>query len=117
MRLNSMHTQPYTAKSIPRASIHRRGVISINTISTSRDPSSALHDLARQASQYYIILDGQLSRNTTSFIHGGYALIYTGTLSLERRGAVVTTVGGGAHDQKKFLKVMSLLYKNGSPSL
>ena len=84
---------------------------------TSRDLSSALHDVARQASQYYILLDGRLSRDTTSRARGGYAIVYAGTLSMERKGAVVTTVGGDARGQEKVLKVKLLLYKNSHPSL
>ena len=95
--LNFMRIQSYAAKSIPRASIdhhHHHGPISINTIFTSRDLSSALHELAHQVSQYYIILDGRLSRDTTFRIRGGRSLVYRGTLFLERKGAVVTTTGG-----------------------
>ena len=112
-----MRIQPYTSKSIPRASVHHRGLISVETSSTSGDRSSTLHEFARQASQYYIILDGRLSRDTACCAISGDTCVHKATLSLKRKGAVVTTVGGGAHDQKKFLKVMSLLYKNGSPSL
>jgi len=109
-----MRMQSSTANSIPRASTRDQGLISINTISTSRDPSSTLHEIARQASQDYIILDGRLSRDTTSFIRAGYSCVYAGTLSLERKGVVVTTIGGGSRDQEKVLKVMSLLYRNSS---
>lgn len=113
--LNSICTQPYTAKYIPRASIHRHGLISI---STSCDLSSALHEFARQALQYYIILDGWLSRDTMSCVlRGGYAYVYIGTLSLERKGAVVTTVDGSSRGPEKVLKVKSLLNKNSSTSL
>ena len=109
-----MRTQPYTTKSTPRASIRRCGLISF---STSCDPSSTLREFFRHALQYHILLDGRLSRDTTSRARGGYAAVYAGTLSLERKGAVVTTVGGDARDQEKVLKVRLLLYKNGSSSL
>lgn len=103
-----MCTQSYTAKPISRAGIHRRGLISI---STSHDLSSALHEFARQASQYYIILDGRLSIDTTAFARGGHCCVFAGTLYLERKRAVVTTVDGGSQGQEKVLKVKSFLNK------
>ena len=103
-----MRTQLFSDKSVPRTSIHHWGLTSITTTTTLRDSSSALHEFSRQALQYYIILDGRLSRDTTFDIRGQSAHVYRGTLSLKRKG-LVRAVRGSSRAQEQVLKVMFLL--------